>query len=120
MGNISIKINLRQFKNVIKDMKRQDGTTVKCLVLPIEQNQFHVGEKGIYADLTAFEIKNKVGDTKDTYLVKQSFSKEVFDAMSDDDKKALPILGNAIVWSRQEPEPQTADISNEEIDDLPF
>lgn len=120
MGNISIKINLRQFKNIIKDMKRKDGSSVKCLVLPIESNQFHVGEKGIYVDLTAFQIKNKVGDSKDTHLIKQSFAKEVFDSMTDEEKKAMPILGNAIVWGASEPEPQTADIADDADDDLPF
>src|SRR5690606_32516404 len=120
-NNISIKINLRQFKNVIKDMKRKDGTTVKCLVLPIESNHFFEGEKGIYADLTAFQIKNKVGDSKDTHLLKQSFPKEYYESLSDEDKKELPILGNATVWERQESEPQNADIlDGPEDDDLPF
>lgn len=120
MANISIKINLRQFKNVVKGMKRKDGTTVKCLVIPIESNNLFVGEKGIYADLTAFQIKNKVGGSKDTHLIKQSLPKEVFDALTDDEKKAMPILGNAILWGAYEPEPQAADIQEEGDDDLPF
>ena len=36
--------------------------------------------------------------SKDTHLIKQSFSKEKFAAMSEDEKKAIPIMGNAIAW----------------------
>jgi len=119
MGNISIKLNLRQFKNVIKDMKRKDGTMTKCLVIPIEANHLFEGEKGVYADLTAMQIKNKVGDSKDTHLIKQSFPKDFYNSLTKDQKMQLPIMGNAIVWERQEQEPQQADISIES-DDLPF
>lgn len=121
MGNISIKINLRQFKNVVKDMKRKDGSTVKCLVIPIESNNFYEGEKGVYADLTAIEIKNKVGESKNTHLIKQNFPKEMYEKMTEEEKKATPIIGNAIVWGRQEPEPQAAELDEGDIpDDLPF
>ncbi len=115
MANISIKLNLTQLKSVKKVMKRKDGSQVECLVLPIDSNNLFRGEKGLYIDLTAIEIKNKVGDSKDTHLVKQSFDKETYNAMSDEDKKKLPILGNAILWGRQEPEPVIA----EELNDLP-
>lgn len=121
MGNISIKINLRQFKNVIKEMTRKDGSKVKCLVIPIDSNNFHEGEKGIYVDLTAMEIKNKANDSKDTHLIKQNLPKEVYEALSEEERMSMPVVGHAIVWGRQEPEPQHADISsNEDNDDLPF
>lgn len=62
-----------------------------------------LGEKGVYLDITAIEIKNKVGESKDTHLLKQNVKKEVYDAMTEDQRNAMPILGNAINWSRQEP-----------------
>lgn len=115
MSNISIKLNLRQLKNIVKPMRRKDGSTVECLVLPIDSNHIFRGGKGLYLDLTAIEIKNKVGDSKDTHLVKQSIPKEVYEKMTEEQKKSLPIIGNAIVWDRQEPEPVQAP----ELQDLP-
>lgn len=126
MGNISIKINLRQFKHIVKKMKKQDGSETDCLIIPIKENMFHEGEKGIYVDMTAIEIKNKVGDSKDTHLIKQNIPKEIYEAMSEEQRRAFPILGNAINWSRQEAEPVPADIQpdiqqgEEDHDDLPF
>lgn len=125
MSNISIKINMRQFKHVIKKMKKQDGTQTDCLVIPIAENMFFVGEKGVYVDMMAIEIKNKSGESKDTHLVKQNIPKEQYDAMSDEERRSFPILGNAILWSRQENDPVMADIEpfnspDEDQDDLPF
>ena len=124
MGNISIKLNLRQLKHVQKTMKGINGD-VEVLIIPIKENSIFNGEKGAYLDITAIEIKDRSkfgADQKDTHLLKQSFTKEVYDAMSDEEKKACPILGNAIVWGSRESEPQSSDFApaEEEHDDLPF
>jgi hypothetical protein len=120
MSNISIDLNLRQLKHAIFTTAK--GT--ECILLPIDENQFIRGEKGIYLNATGFEIKNKVGDSKNTHLVKQTFKKEVYEKMSDEQKKELPILGNLIVWSgsKSEPEPNTMqeDFGKDATDDLPF
>ena len=134
MGNISIKLNLSQLKNVVREMPGKDGKKIKCLIIPIDENQLFTGEKGIYLDITAIEIKDrsKFSDTqKDTHLLKQSFSKAIYDEMSEEKRTAMPILGNAIQWGRKEPEPQTSnDLSESAVDqynanseeesDLPF
>ena len=123
MSNISIKVNLRQLKNVIKPMKKQDGSTVDCLVIPIDDNHLFKGDKGIYLDMSAFEIKNKKTDSRDTHLIKQSLPKEVYDKLTDDQRKAMPILGNAIVWGHREPEPvdaETMENTDGVIEDIPF
>lgn len=120
MARISTKINLRQLKSIVKPMKRKDGSMVDCLVIPIKPNQLYQSEKAVYLDLIGFEFQNNIDDSKDTHLVKQSLPKEVFEKMTDEDKKKMPILGNHIVWGRQEPEPQTADVTDDSPDDLPF
>lgn len=129
MAGISIKLNLTQLKHVQREINGKDGNKVKCLIIPIVENDLFQGEKGIYLDMQAIEIKNKVGDSKDTHLVKQSFDKDKYAAMSDEQKQALPILGNAIYWGRREAEPQQSSSipasfdsgsSQEEHDDLPF
>lgn len=99
MANISIKLNLKQLKHVEKEITGKGGKKVKCLIIPIVENRIYEGEKGSYLDITAIEIKNKTGDSKDTHLLKQNFAKEVYEKMTDEEKKAEPILGNAILWS---------------------
>ena len=121
MSRILGKLNLGQLKGQVKVMQGQSGM-IECLVLPIIQNNLFKGEKGIYLDLIAFEIENKKGDSKDTHLVKQSLPKEVFEKMTDEQKKAMPIIGNLRVWDStySEAEPQTNMEPQAESDDLPF
>jgi hypothetical protein len=102
MSRISGKLNLLQLNAVRKVITGQLGP-VECLVIPIEKNKLFVGEKGIYLDLIAFEIDpaKRNAESKDTHLVKQSFSKEVREAMSEDELKSMPIIGNFQVWTGQ-------------------
>lgn len=127
MANISIKINLKQLKHVERELKGADGSMVRCLIIPVKENNLFEGEKGTYIDLQAMEIKNKVGDSKDTHLVKQSLDKDLYNSMSIEEQRAMPILGNAILWARREADPQTTDSlsqsavdQHEDEDDLPF
>jgi len=131
LGNISIKINMAQLKHIKKEFTGKDGNKVLCLVVPIEENKMFLGEKGVYLDITAIEIKNKSGDSKDTHLLKQSFSKEFYESLTQEQKESYPILGNAIQWGRQEANPIQSDAlsesaidqykdEKEEHDPLPF
>ncbi len=122
MSNISIKINLRQLKSAVRTMKSASGD-IECLIIPIEQNYLVRGEKGLYLDMQAYELKEKKSDRKDTHLIKQGFPKEVFDAMTDEQKKTTPIIGNLVVWGYSEPAPLNVEIVETqpgESDDLPF
>lgn len=122
MSRISGKINLAQLKGQVKSMQGKSGM-VECFVIPIALNNLFKGEKGIYLDLIAFEIENKKGDSKDTYLVKQSLSKEVREKMTKEELNAMPIIGNFRVWGEgfTEAEPQTnVDDVADETSDLPF
>ena len=122
MGRISGKLNLLQLNAVRKVITGQLGP-VECLVIPIEKNKLFVGEKGIYLDLIAFEIDpaKRNAESKDTHLVKQSFSKEVREAMSEDELKSMPIIGNFQVWTGQvESDPVSSTELQDENDPLPF
>lgn len=112
------KINLRQLNHAL--MTSPKGT--KCIVIPIAENNLFEGEKGIYLDLVAFELKNPEAG-KDTHMIKQSFSKEKLSAFTDEQKKALPILGNAKIssgGSHAEAEPKGSDAVASGADKLPF
>lgn len=121
MSNISIKLNLA---GLIHGTRIEKGETGKqeCIIIPIEKNNLYKGEKGLYIDLTAIEIKDRSkfsADQKDTHLVKQNMPKDVYEKMTDEQKKALPILGNAIVWGNNTNESSLAEPTSEE-DPLPF
>jgi len=121
MATISTKVNLAALKNaaIIKSGKNKD---VDCILIPIDQNHLFKSEKGaVYLDLQGFELKNPKEGSKDTYLVKQSLPKEVFTKMTDEEKNAMPILGNHIVWGgagAERTETGAKEAASE--DDLPF
>lgn len=120
MSNISIKLNLLQLNAVVKKLKGKSGE-IECLVLPLRENNFFVSEKGIYLDLQAFELKQKKEGSKDTHLVKQSLPKEVYEQLSEEGKRAIPIIGNLAIWdSGTAQQTRSSAVSTDETDDLPF
>jgi len=122
MGNISTKINLAGLKQaaIITSGRNKD---VECILIPINQNHLFKSDKGaVYLDLQGFEYKNTKADSKDTHIVKQSLPKDIFSAMSDEEKKAMPILGNHIVWGESGggARAEAGAVTVADPDDLPF
>ncbi|PXX96893.1 hypothetical protein DF185_19835 [Marinifilum breve] len=124
MADISIKINLRQLESFVRTYNGEKSGKQECLVIPIDNNHLFRGEKGLYLNVRAFEIKNKSADnkSKDTHLLKQDLPKEVYEKMSKEQKEAMAILGGAIYWGKREPNPIEPDetLTENEKDDLPF
>lgn len=118
MSNLTTKLNLAGLKHSRKLMKGQSGD-IDCLIIPINENNLFIGEKGLYLDLQHHEIKNPAKDQTDSHLVKQSLPKEVYEKLTEDEKKAVPILGNTRTWVAQNNDAQLAEAQTEE-DDLPF
>lgn len=118
---ITVKINLSKLKGVVKELNGKSGK-VKCLILPMDENKLFEGQKGIYLDLVGFEIKEQKGDNKQTHLLKQSFTKEELEKMTENQKNELPILGGLTDWSKittntkSETLPESVSVE----DDLPF
>lgn len=124
MGNISTKVNLGALKNaaIIMSGKNKD---VECLLIPIAQNHLYKNDKGVVSlELIGFEIapEKRKADSKDTHLVKQSLSKEILEKLSDEEKKAFPILGNHVNWdeSGSGGNNTSATVVAASEDDLPF
>ena len=126
-NSLDIKINLGKLRHHV--ITTQKGT--KCLVIPIVENDIYEGKDGtsFYFGMTAWELSSDKQKTennfKNTHLVKQKFSKDKLADMSDEDKKASPILGNITEYvggSNNEPVAATSvdagDFSTN--DDLPF
>jgi len=122
MSRISGKLNLLQLHGVVKMIQGQLGL-VECLVLPLAKNKLFKGEKGIYLDIIAFEIdpSKRNEDRKDTHIIKQSFSKEIRESMTEDQLREIPILGSLQIWSGyEEQEPLSSPKTLDELSDLPF
>ncbi len=118
MSNFSTKLNLAALKHSRRMIKGQSGE-IDCLIIPINENNLYKGEKGLYLDLYHIELKNPAEGQNNTHLVKQNLPKEIYEQMTEEAKKAMPILGNSIVWVPQSNEAPLADTTSEE-DDLPF
>lgn len=101
------------------------GKTAKkrCLCIPIEDAHLYEGEKGVYLSLNMWATKDsKYGDS---HYLTLSLPKEVREAMTDEQKKAIPILGNVKVMELpprqiQEAVEIPAPQSSDDLDDLPF
>lgn len=118
MSNFSTKLNLASLKHTRKLLKGTSGD-IDCLIIPINENNLFKGEKGLYLDLYHIELKNPKEGQKNTHLVKQNLPKELYEVMSDDDKKAMPIIGSSTVWTPASNEAALVPPIGED-DDLPF
>ena len=103
--NFDVKINLLKLKKAaVANIQGKTGM-VKCLVIPIEENDLFVSidennkAKSVYLDMTAWEARNQKYD--DTHYLKQSFSKEKRALMSADEVKNVPILGGLIPFETE-------------------
>lgn len=125
--NYNQSINLLKLKNACIVTVKGKTTTKKGVFIPIEENDLYVAldeslkPKGVHLGLASWELKQK-GQYGDTHLLKQSFSKDFRETMSEEELKNAPILGN------MKPIERTNDVSNvpvpevsaSEDDDLPF
>jgi hypothetical protein len=119
MSNFNINLNLRALKNTVIVNVPGKTATKKCIAIPIEDNNLFVGEKNIYLNLAVWESDN-LRDGK-THLVKQSFSKKIREAMTDEECRNAPILGDVKPFENtsRDVKPEATVVPNED-DDLPF
>lgn len=120
MANLTTKLNLAGLIHARMQKKGKSGKMIDCIIIPIKENHLFIGEKGLYLDLSHHEIKNAKEGQEDSHLVKQNLPKEVYDIMSEEERKALPILGNTRTWSSFGNEPELSKDIIDEDDDLPF
>lgn len=135
MEDFSLNLNIRKLKSHVMKLKGKSGM-IDCVVLPIEANHMVTGNDGsydaLYLNFNGHAIKNPAPNSKNTHLVKQNLPKDIYTLLSEEDRKNLPIVGNAIVWgssrtSAPEDYPVEVPESNsgqenytEDSNDLPF
>ena len=128
MTDYNGKLNLLKLKRA--GVMQIPGRTevLRCLVIPIEENNIFISTdennrpKAAYLDLTAWALKNP--KYEETHMIKQSLPKEVREKMTDEEKKAIPILGGlkpVIFESQNAASSCAAPIAQtQNSDDLPF
>ena len=122
--NYSISINLSRLAGAVFTNLKGKTATKRCLIIPIDDAGLYAGEKGIYLNLVAYEQRDaKYGNT---HLVKRSLSKAEREAMTDEQLRAEPILGDmkelkpAAVQTTTEMQGAQFVTDDGTVDDLPF
>lgn len=127
--NYTLSTNLLKMKNscIIHLESKKTGVKKRGVFIPIEENDLYesideaLKVKGVFLGLNAWKLKVK-GQYGDTHLLKQNFSKDFRDNLTEEELDNMPILGN------MKPIEKTKDVSNANVpevsasdeDDLPF
>jgi len=128
MSTLTSSIKLNKLKKVAVAKIKGKKESLECVIIPVKENHIFVDKKQglIVLDLQHNEVNNEYG----SHIVKQNFPKEVWNAMSEEERKEIPILGNTKTWpaaSEKEEEPEEVEDTSDEggipmddDDDLPF
>jgi len=124
MSNFSIKHDLLRLKGAfVTNLKGKTGTVKKCLIIPVEDAGLYLGEKGCYLNTTAIELREP--KFSDTHCIKPDLAKELRESMSEEERKAVPILGGMHPIEKQQQQMSVtgmidAVMAVEDEDELPF
>ena len=91
MGNYSIKTDLLKVKGAFVTNIKGHTCTKRCLCIPIDDSGLFLGQKGCYLNMTAIEMQNP--QYSDTHCIKVSFDKDVYDNMTEEERKSQAIIG---------------------------
>lgn len=91
MANFSIKADLLKVAGAFVTNLKGKTATKRCLIIPVDEAGLFVGEKGVYLNMTAIEMREpRFGDT---HCVKISLDKDTYGKLTEEQRKAIPILG---------------------------
>lgn len=120
MANFSIKVNLLKLTGAFVSNIKGKTSTKRCVVIPVDDSRLFVGEKGVYLNLTAIEMREARYD--ETHCLKLDLGKEERETMTEEEIRTMPILGGLKPIERRSTEMPfntSIDVSESE-DDLPF
>lgn len=122
--NYSLSLNLSRLNGAFFTNIKGKNATKRCLVIPVDDAGLYVGEKGAYLGLVCYEQRDaRFGDT---HLVKRSLTKAEREGMTEEQRRAQPILGNMKELRPAEVQPSTTMQAAQFVqddgteDDLPF
>lgn len=105
MANYSIRIDLQKLAGAFVTNLKGSTAVKRCLVIPVDDAGLYVGEKGVYLNVKAHEMQEeRFGDS---HCIKQSIDKARYETMTEEERRALPILGGMHALQALAPQPQT-------------
>ena len=117
MANYSIKADLLKLQGAFVTNIKGKTETKRCLVIPVDDARLYVGQKGCYLNMTAIEMQNS--QYGDTHCIKQNLDREVYKAMTEEQRNAMPIIGSMRPLEKPQATLDTA-YRVESDEDLPF
>lgn len=127
MSSYNINLNLSKLKDSFVAAIKGKTAAKKCLCIPLDSDGVYVGEKGIYLDLSAIETKEQ--KFNQSHFIRVRLQKEVYQQLTEEERKQVPIVGNMKVLERpavQNQEVEAAAVASVKtddgmsIDDFPF
>lgn len=119
--NYNLKLDLAKLNKVgVANITGKTGSKVACVVIPVEENNIFLSEKGgIYMDFACFELKEeKYGQS---HLIKPSLTKEQRERMTEEERNAIPIVGSLKpIKAQQAAAIPYGEIQPDYYDNLPF
>lgn len=117
--NYNLKLDLAKLNKVcVANITGKTGNKVKCVVIPVEENNIFLSEKGsIYMDLACFELKKE--NYGQSHLIKQSLSAEERNTMTEEERNAMKIVGALKPMKAKQAEVKE-EVQPDPEDDLPF
>lgn len=90
--NLDIKFDLKKLRNAFVMPIQGKNDKVECVCIPV--TEFFKGKNGeLYCSLTATE-RSTPSQYGDTHVIKQQYNREEYKALTDEQKKSIPILGS--------------------------
>lgn len=114
MEQSAIRLDLTKLQGAFVATIKGKTASKQCICIPIEESHIYMGEKGAYLSLIANKIQNP--KFEDTYFIKQRFDKETYAQWTEEERKAMPIIGGIRPIGTKANTAPEVDV----IDDLPF
>ena len=90
--NYSLKIDVKKLNKAFVYNIHGKSEKVECICIPT--SEFYKGKNGeLYCNIEAVERKT-VGQYGDTHMAKQQLEKSSYSALTEEQKKNIPIIGN--------------------------
>lgn len=124
MANYGIKIDLLKLKGAFMRNLQGKAETKRCLIIPVDDCEgMFLGEKGCYLSMTAIEMQEP--KYNDTHCIKVNIPQEQREAMSEEERNAIPIIGGLHTIEVKQATMQVNGTIGQEAfapsdDDLPF
>ncbi len=106
MDNFKMYLSLSDLAGALVKDEQINGVKEQCLVIPIKTSGLAVSKRGrVGIELDVWKLPNMDQYGK-THIAKQHLSKDMYDRLSPEDRKRIPIIGHASPMGIQKQQPQ--------------